>query len=167
MVAVAALERMSIENIWRALDEVADPEIPVVSLVEMGVIREVERDNDTVIVTMTPTFSGCPALLVMEDDIKTKLHEMGIEKVQVQNKLDPPWTSEWITDAAREKLKGIGLAPPPHHNGDFELALRNAALCPRCGSEDTLLRNSFGPTPCRMIFTCNTCGEPFEQFKPL
>lgn len=164
---MAPLQTQSIENIWRALDEVADPEIPVVSLVEMGVIREVERAEGGIIVTMTPTFSSCPALLVMENDIKEKLVELGVEKVEVHSRLDPPWTTEWITEKARQKLKGIGLAPPPRHNGDFELALRNAALCPRCGSEDTLLRNSFGPTPCRMIFTCNTCGEPFEQFKPL
>lgn len=164
---MAELREITREDIWRALDQIPDPEIPVVSLVEMGVIREVEQDNDTVIVTMTPTFSGCPALLVMEDDIKAKVYEMGVEHVQVQKRLKPAWTSEWITDAAREKLKGIGLTPPPHHDGDFELVLSNAAICPRCGSEDTILRNSFGPTPCRMIFTCNHCGEPFEQFKPL
>ena len=154
-------------EIWRALDEVPDPEIPVVSLVEMGVIRDVEIGPAGVTVTMTPTFSGCPALLAMEADIKSKLQEIGIEHIEVRNTFEPPWTSEWITPAAREKLKGIGLAPPPHHDGNFELVILNAAECPYCGSVDTIMQNSFGPTPCRMIFTCNSCTQPFEQFKPL
>ena len=167
MVAVGAALAVTVEDVWRALDEVVDPEIPVVSLVEMGIIRDVEVGGEGVVVTMTPTFSGCPALLVMADEIKAKVREMGFARVQVLNQFDPPWTSEWITKAARQKLKGIGLAPPPRHDGNFELVISNAAICPYCDSEDTVLRNNFGTTPCRMIFTCNACTQPFEQFKPL
>lgn len=162
-----AVLAVTVEDIWRALDQVPDPEIPVVSLVEMGVIRHVEIETSRVLVIMTPTFSGCPALLVMHEDIQAKVKQLGIENVVVENQFDPPWTSEWITAEARQKLKGIGLAPPPRHKGDFELVLLNAAICPYCDSEDTVLRNSFGSTPCRMIFTCNNCTQPFEQFKPL
>lgn len=167
MVAMGAALDVRVEDIWRALEDVPDPEIPVVSLVEMGIIRDVLVAEGAVVVTMTPTFTGCPALLVMEDEIKTKVRELGIDEVRVENRFDPPWTTEWITAEARQKLKGIGLAPPPRHDGDFELVILNAAICPHCDSEDTVLRNSFGRTPCRMIFTCNHCTQPFEQFKPL
>ncbi len=167
MVTVDKAAAITVEEIWQALDEVPDPEIPVVSLVEMGVIRDVKIRAAGVLVTMTPTFSGCPALLVMEAEITVKVKELGFVHVEVESQLDPAWTTEWITSEAREKLKGIGLSPPPRHDGDFELVILNAAECPYCGSEDTVLRNSFGSTPCRMIFTCNNCTQPFEQFKPL
>jgi ring-1,2-phenylacetyl-CoA epoxidase subunit PaaD len=158
---------ITVEAIWIALNTVSDPEIPVVSLVEMGVIRDVQLNDQEVVVTMTPTFSGCPALLVMETDIKICLEALGIPKVTVETTFDPPWTSDWITAEARGKLKGIGLAPPPMHNGSIEMVLVNPAICPYCNSEDTSMRNSFGPTACRMIFYCNHCNQPFEQFKPL
>jgi ring-1,2-phenylacetyl-CoA epoxidase subunit PaaD len=153
--------------VWEALDEVVDPEIPVVSLVEMGIIREVDIQEEQVVVTMTPTFSGCPALKVMEKDITTKLEEIGIEQVEVVSTFDPPWTSDWITPEARQKIKQIGLAPPKMHGGDFSPLLVEAVACPYCDSENTTLKNSFGPTPCRMIYYCNNCQQPFEQFKPL
>ncbi|MBI3159385.1 MAG: phenylacetate-CoA oxygenase subunit PaaJ [Chloroflexi bacterium] len=155
------------QEIWDALDEVVDPEIPVVSLVEMGIIRAVILDGARVVVTMTPTFSGCPALEVMEGDIKARLAQMGLEDVRVEKALDPPWSSDWISDAARAKLKGIGLAPPRVHGGDFIAVLDAPVTCPYCDSFNTSIKNSFGPTPCRMIFYCNNCQQPFELFKPL
>ncbi len=145
-----------------------DPEIPAVSLIDMGIIRQVEIDAaEGVTVTITPTFSGCPALQVMIRDIRTKLEELGIGQVQVSTALSPPWSSNWITERGRQRLKASGLAPPPAHQGDFAVMLLDPAACPYCDSRDTSLRNNWGPTPCRMIFYCNHCRQPFEQFKPL
>lgn len=160
--------KLTSENIWEVLDEVKDPEIPVVSLVEMGIIRQVEIAGKTVIVTMTPTFSGCPALQVMKSDIENRLRAAGISSVEVRQVLDPPWSSDWITAAARQKLKQFGLTPPPRHGGNLqEILLVDTVACPYCDSTNTTLKNSFGPTLCRAIHYCNDCQQPFEQFKPL
>jgi ring-1,2-phenylacetyl-CoA epoxidase subunit PaaD len=156
------------EQIWQALTEVCDPEIPVVSLVEMGIIRDVTaRDDGAVTVAMTPTFAGCPALHVMREDIEAKLKEMGATAVTVETTLSPPWSSDWITPAGRAKLKEFGLAPPPRHGGNINVVLLDLAPCPYCDSPNTSLKNSFGPTLCRAIYYCNNCQQPFEQFKPL
>jgi ring-1,2-phenylacetyl-CoA epoxidase subunit PaaD len=154
--------------IWKLLDEVKDPEIPVVSLVEMGIVRDVQvSPENTVTITITPTFSGCPALQAMKTDIRERLKQAGIEQTEVVTVYSPPWTTEWITDEAREKMRAFGLAPAPRHGGSFEVTLLDAVACPYCGSHNTTLQNSFGTTPCRMIFYCNGCQQPFEQFKPL
>ncbi|RMG95083.1 MAG: phenylacetate-CoA oxygenase subunit PaaJ [Chloroflexi bacterium] len=156
------------EEIWQALQDVKDPEIPVVSIVEMGIVREVSLTDNGVLVKMTPTFSGCPALEVMKNDIIERIHQMGIQNVQVETVLDPPWTSDWITDEAREKLRQFGLAPPPKHGGNLvSVAFLDVAICPRCGSTNTVIKNTFGPTLCRTIWYCNDCQDAFEQFKPL
>ena len=155
------------EQVWEALDEIVDPEIPVVSVVEMGIIRGVAVAGESVKVQMTPTFSGCPALQVMEREIEACLYQMGFTNIEVEIVLNPPWTTEWIQPSARQKLKGIGLAPPPRHDGDFIAVLIDPVACSYCGSEHTTLKNSFGPTPSRMIYYCNNCTQPFEQFKPL
>ena len=156
------------DDIWQALKEIPDPEIPVVSLVEMGIVRAVERNLDGgVTVTITPTFSGCPALEVMKTNIATRLQEMGFSPVMVRTILSPPWTTDWITEEARARLKQFGLAPPPLHGGDFAVLLFDPVACPYCDSENTTLRNNWGSTPCRMIFYCNHCQQPFEQFKPV
>lgn len=158
---------ITLDAIWKALDDVKDPEIPVVSVVEMGIVRDVAVDGGRVIVTMTPTFSGCPALRVMEDDIVNQVHALGVAEVGIQIILSPPWSTEWITEEARAKLKSIGLAPPPRHSGDLSLVLMDPVACPYCDSKNTSIRNTFGPTLCRAIFYCNNCQQPFEQFKPL
>lgn len=158
----------SLDDAWRALEDVKDPEIPVVSVVEMGIVRSVELEGERVQVKMTPTFAGCPALHAIREDIATRLLEAGAAEVEVVLSLSPPWTSDWITPEARRKLKEFGLAPPPHLGGAMLPILSlEVAACPYCGSEDTTLKNSFGPTLCRAIFTCNGCHQPFEQFKPL
>jgi ring-1,2-phenylacetyl-CoA epoxidase subunit PaaD len=154
-------------DIWYLLEQVPDPEIPPVNLVEMGIVRKVELAQDTVTITITPTFSGCPALHAMQSDIVQQLRDAGIEDVKVAITLSPPWTTEWITDSAREKLRQFGLTPPPRHNGDFELLLVETVVCPYCGSENTVVKNNWGPTPCRAIYYCNQCRQGFEQFKPL
>jgi ring-1,2-phenylacetyl-CoA epoxidase subunit PaaD len=160
--------QVTTDAIWQFLDEVKDPEIPVVSLVEMGIIRRVEISDGTVIVTMTPTFSGCPALQVMKSDIENRLREEGIAAIEVKQILDPPWSSDWITAEARQKLKQFGLAPPPRHGGNLqEILLIDTVACPYCDSTNTTIKNTFGPTLCRAIHYCHDCQQPFEQFKPL
>jgi ring-1,2-phenylacetyl-CoA epoxidase subunit PaaD len=133
----------------------------------MGIVRDVAIDGSHVTVTITPTFSGCPALDVMQDDIRKALRRAGVASVSVDTVLSPPWTSDWITDAGRAKLKAFGLAPPARHGGSLTLTFFDVVTCPRCDSADTTIKNSFGSTLCRSIWVCNTCQEPFEQFKPL
>ena len=154
-------------KIWQSLEEVKDPEIPVVSLLEMGIVRGVDVGEDgRVTVTMTPTFAGCPALLEMERLIVEKLAELGAEGA-VQTILYPPWTSDWITAEGREKLRAFGLAPPAVHGGNINVTFFEPVACPRCSSIQTTLQNAFGSTLCRAIYTCHTCQETFEQFKAL
>lgn len=157
-----------VKEIWQALETVKDPEIPVVSVVEMGIVRDVSIGEDGVVVKMTPTFSGCPALDVMRRDIEVRIHELGYENVTVETVLSPPWTTDWISDEAREKLRQFGLGPPAKHGGDLmSVAFLDVAECPRCGSKNTVIKNSFGPTLCKMIYYCNDCQDAFEQFKTL
>lgn len=154
-------------RVWAQLEEINDPEIPVVSIVEMGIVRQVRIENKSVIVMMTPTFSGCPALEAMRAEINSRLYAAGFERVNIQITHDPPWTSDWITPEAREKLKSLGLAPPPVHRGNFAVLLMDVVECPFCGSRNTSVKNTFGSTLCRAIYYCNECQQPFEQFKPL
>lgn len=156
------------EAVREALASVMDPEIPVISVVDMGIIRDVVVSPAGVVVTMTPTFSGCPALNVMQRDIEAAILRLGVEKVTVDVVLHPAWSTEWISEEGREKLRQFGLAPPPRHTGDpAAVAFFDLAVCPRCGSTNTTMRNAFGPTLCRMIWYCNDCRDAFEQFKPL
>lgn len=157
----------TVDQIWAAMGEIMDPEIPVISLVEMGIIRDVSFVGDGVSVTMTPTFSGCPALLEMETLIIKKVQAMGVEHVTVQKQMNPPWTSDWISEVGRQKLKDFGLAPPHQHGGNVMVTFFDLVPCPRCDSKNTSLQNSFGSTLCRAIWVCNDCKELFEQFKPL
>jgi ring-1,2-phenylacetyl-CoA epoxidase subunit PaaD len=155
------------KDIWQALEAVKDPEIPVVSVVELGVVREVSVDGDAVVVKMTPTFSGCPALHVIEREIEAKVRSLTTGEVTVETVLYPPWTTDWITEGARQKLKDFGLSPPMRHNGRLEITFYNLADCPYCDSANTTIKNTFGPTLCRAIYYCNNCQQPFEQFKAL
>lgn len=154
-------------TVWQLLDQVKDPEIPVVSVVEMGIVRAVKVFEDRIQVTMTPTFSGCPALQAMQTDIKNSLSAAGYAKVEIRITHNPPWTSDWITPEARQKLKDFGLAPPPVHAGNFEILLLDTVACPYCDSVNTSVKNTFGSTLCRAIYYCNDCQQAFEQFKPL
>lgn len=157
------------DTIWRGLEAVMDPEIPVISLVEMGIIRQVTVSGTNATVVMTPTFSGCPALVEMEILIREKIKSLGlgIDSVEVKKQLNPPWTSDWISEEGRQKLKSFGLAPPSRHGGNVTLTFFDVVHCPLCDSKNTSLQNSFGSTLCRAIWVCNDCKEPFEQFKPL
>ncbi|MBI5763830.1 MAG: phenylacetate-CoA oxygenase subunit PaaJ [Planctomycetes bacterium] len=153
--------------IWAALDTVTDPEIPVISIVEMGMVPSVLVDGDATVVRMTPTFAGCPALDVIRQNIVAAVKNAGYENVRVDVVFDPPWTSDRITDVGREKLKSFGLAPPGAACGSInELRIAEAA-CPLCDSTNTTLESIFGPTLCRAIHYCNDCQQSFEQFKPV
>ncbi len=156
-----------LDRIWDALQEVKDPEIPSVSVVELGLVRQVGFEGSTLIVTLAPTFVGCPALDVMRSSIEGQLTDIGVDQVDVRLVFKPPWTSDWITPEGREKLKQIGLSPPPVHNGQLEQAIEAQSTCPYCESSKTELKNSFGSTLCRAIYFCNNCQQPFEQFKPI
>lgn len=157
------------EQVWAALDEVADPEIPVVSLVELGVVRDVRIEDGRVHIGLVPTFLGCPALDRMRSDLAEKVVELGAEP-DIEVIRDDSWSTDRITPEGREKLRLAGFAPPaPRTNGETTLVqLQGCGFrCPYCGSTDTKLENIFGPTPCRSIRYCNGCSQPFEQFKTL
>lgn len=163
----ATEQRLTAGAVWRALQEVKDPEIPVVSVVEMGIIRDVRVDGPGARILMTPTFSGCPALHVMRAGIEEKVQSLGFEDVVVETTLHPPWSSDWITDSGRQKLKEFGLAPPAKHGGDVSVTFYEPVACPYCDSQNTIVKNTFGPTLCRAIYYCQACQQPFEQFKAL
>jgi ring-1,2-phenylacetyl-CoA epoxidase subunit PaaD len=157
------------EAVWAALGEIPDPEIPAISLVDLGVIRDVSVDGDRVGVELTPTFLGCPALEAMRRAIEAKVEELGGEAA-VEVIADDSWSTDRISPAGREKLRTAGFAPPaPRAAGATTLVqLRSKAFrCPYCGSTDTRLENIFGPTPCRSIRWCESCRQPFEQFKTI
>mgnify|MGYP005839247467 CR=1 FL=1 len=149
-------------EIWRVLDGVADPEIPVVSVVELGMVRAVSAgEGGRVEVVMSPTYTGCPATDAIRQDVTRALEEAGLEDFTVRYRLTPPWTTDWITEEGREKLQRYGIAPP---KADREAAYGGAA-CPRCGSADTEVVADFGSTPCKASMRCKSCLEPFEHFK--
>jgi len=157
------------EQVWEALGEIPDPEIPVISLVELGVIRGVEIEDGRVRVDFTPTFLGCPALEVMQTAMAERIRELGAEP-EVRVLTDDSWSTDRITPEGREKLREAGFAPPaPREAGAPTLVqLQSQAFrCPYCGSTDTKLDNIFGPTPCRSLRYCNACRQPFEQFKTI
>jgi ring-1,2-phenylacetyl-CoA epoxidase subunit PaaD len=154
------------EQVWEALAEIPDPEIPTISLVDLGVVRDVEVSNGTVRVRFAPTFLGCPAVEVMQRLMVERIRVLGAEpEIEVA---EEGWSSDWITDEGRRKLEESGFAPPTGAGPATLLQIQTAVhRCPYCGSVDTRLENLFGPTPCRSIRYCNACRQPFEQFKNL
>ena len=149
--------------LWDLLDEVKDPEIPVISLWELGVLQDIEQRGKTVAVTITPTYSGCPAVTVMAEDIVAELHAAGHDQVLVETLLSPAWSTSWMTAAAQDKLQDWGIAPPGCGSADIVAVIR----CPRCGSEDVRKLSEFGSTACKALYQCNSCAEPFDYFKPI
>jgi ring-1,2-phenylacetyl-CoA epoxidase subunit PaaD len=157
------------EEVWSALAELEDPEIPVISLVDLGVIRDVSVEGERVRVEFTPTFLGCPALEVMRDRMTEAIEGLGAE-AEVQVIVDDSWSTDRITPAGREQLRAAGFAPPaPREARIPKLAQLQSQVfrCPYCGSTETKLENIFGPTPCRSIRYCPSCRQPFEQFKTI
>ena len=160
---------VAVEQVWDALAEISDPEIPVISLVELGVIRGVEVEHGRVRVDFTPTFLGCPAIEVMQTAMAERIRELGAEP-EVRVLTDDSWSTDRITAEGREKLREAGFAPPaPREAGAPTLVQlqSHAFRCPYCGSSETTLENIFGPTPCRSLRYCRSCRQPFEQFKTI
>ena len=157
------------EAVLAVLDTVMDPEVPVLSVRELGIVRDVEIDDEgAVTVVVTPTYSGCPAIDVIERDIVGALHAAGIPGARIRTVYSPPWTSDWIPEPARAKLKAYGIAPPaPVGESDLVQLLRapRTPQCPYCDSRDTEVRSEFGSTACKSICWCRRCGQPFEEFK--
>ncbi len=144
-------------QVWDWLAEVSDPEIPVISVVDLGIVRDVARKDAKVMVTLTPTYSGCPATAVIEMDVAAKLREKGLDDFEIQRRISPPWTTAWISETGRKKLEDFGIAPPRAAGGP--------ARCPQCGSNDLEKISQFGSTPCKAQWRCRSCREPFDYFK--
>ena len=161
------------EDVFAVLDGVKDPEVPALSVVELGVVRDVSVDEaGAVTVAVTPTYSGCPAMQVIEADIVAALRARGVPETRVRTAYAPAWTTDWKSDAAKAKLEAYGIAPPgpaPAADDDLvPLRRRDAVVrCPYCKSDDTSLRSEFGSTACKSIRFCNSCRQPFEQFKAI
>ncbi|MDF0600427.1 phenylacetate-CoA oxygenase subunit PaaJ [Psychromarinibacter sp. C21-152] len=165
----------STDTIRNWLGEVPDPEIPVISVTDLGIVRDISWQGDTLVVAVTPTYSGCPATAFINMEIEAKLRDKGIEDFRIERRLSPPWTSDWLTPEAREKLRAYGIAPPIDGTApDGRTAARAARLagrsnlavdCPRCGSTDTEKVSQHGSTPCKAAYRCRDCLEPFDYFK--
>jgi ring-1,2-phenylacetyl-CoA epoxidase subunit PaaD len=157
------------QEVWEALAEIPDPEIPVISVVDLGVVRDVQVEHGTVRVEFTPTFMGCPALEVMREQMSDRIRALGAEP-QVEVILDDSWSTDRITPEGREKLRRSGFAPPTPRGTVAPTLIqlqRDSFRCPYCGSKETRLENIFGPTPCRSLRYCESCRQPFEQFKTI
>lgn len=167
---MGTVDGLTREEALAVLEQVPDPEVPVLSVVELGIIRDVEVTDAGVIVTVTPTYSGCPAMRVIEEDIVSALEARTDAPVSVRTVHSPAWTTDWMSDAAKEKLRAYGIAPPGKAPGvEFvTLTMRSETVeCPYCGSERTELRSEFGSTACKSILFCQACQQPFEQFKAI
>jgi len=160
------------DAVLAVLDTVMDPEVPVLSVRELGIVRDIEVDpQGAVTVVVTPTYSGCPAIDVIERDILGALHAAGFADAGIRTTYSPPWTSDWIPEPARAKLKAYGIAPPTAAttSGDLVQLLRapRTPQCPYCDSRETEIRSEFGSTACKSICWCRSCGQPFEEFKSI
>lgn|SRR5699024_51455 len=158
------------EDIKKLLSEVMDPEIPVLSIVDLGILRKVLVEGQKVMVRITPTYSGCPAMHAIENEIAKTLQLNGIHEFDIQTDFSETWTTDWIPDEAKQKLKDYGIAPPGKSESDEDflnnLTGKSAAVaCPYCNSSDTELQSEFGSTPCKAQYYCHDCHEPFEHFK--
>jgi ring-1,2-phenylacetyl-CoA epoxidase subunit PaaD len=157
---------------WDAVETVLDPEVPVLSVVDLGIVRDVREEGDVVVVDITPTYSGCPAMRVIEQDIDEALRQAGATTIRINTIFQPAWTTDWISEDARERLRAYGIAPPtgraPVGGELIPLERRARAVeCPRCGSSRTEERSEFGSTACKSIWFCTACSEPFEYLKPI
>ena len=158
---------LSKENILSALSEIPDPEIPVISIVELGVVREILPAGKDIEIIITPTYSGCPAMKQMEDDIRKKLKDNGFENIKITTTYTPPWTTDWLNAEARQKLQDYGIAPPEESTTDKSFLTNRPKhiTCPRCKSKNTVMVSQFGSTACKALYKCNDCLEAFDYFK--
>lgn len=157
-----------VKDLWDILDQVKDPEVPVLTIWDLGILRDIERKGKSVIVTITPTYSGCPAMDNITSDITQALNEAGYADVRVKTSLSPAWSSEWMSADGRKKLRNYGIAPPEDAGLDSDgLTPEAHAQCPHCGSRNTRRISEFGSTACKALFQCNDCNEPFDYFKKI
>jgi ring-1,2-phenylacetyl-CoA epoxidase subunit PaaD len=147
----------SVDQVWIWLQDVPDPEIPVISVVDLGIVRDVAWDTSALVVTVTPTYSGCPATAVIALDITTALQGHGVKDVRIETQISPPWTTDWLSDAGRKKLNAYGIAPPSPSGGP--------EACPQCKSTALSKISQFASTPCKAMWRCDDCLEPFDYFK--
>ena len=155
------------EELWALLEEVKDPEVPVLSIIDLGIVRHVDVENGSICITITPTYSGCPAMDVISMDIRLKLIEKGFRNVSIQQQLSPAWTTDWMSEEGKKKLKAFGIAPP-NPKQQFctsEMFQQEAVQCPRCDSYHTELISQFGSTACKSMYRCLDCKEAFDHFK--
>jgi ring-1,2-phenylacetyl-CoA epoxidase subunit PaaD len=161
-------------QVWAWLGEVPDPEIPVISVVDLGIVRDVAFEGEECVVTITPTYSGCPAMQVIAEDVEQALHARGLRHVRIATRLSPAWTTDWMSETGKAALKGYGIAPPVQQvidisgltHGVKRHAIQAPSVsCPHCGSSHTRLTSQFGSTPCKALYQCLACREPFDYFK--
>ena len=153
------IDSISIKKIWVLLQQVCDPEVPVLTILDLGIVRDVKINGDEVEVIITPTYSGCPAMDAISIDIKLKLIEHGYKKIKITSVLSPAWTTDWMSEDGKRKLKEYGIAPP-HRSDRVDIV-----ICPQCHSNNTKLMSQFGSTACKALYQCNNCKEPFDYFK--
>jgi len=166
---VANKEEITGEKIWQLLKEVCDPEIPVLSIIDLGIVKTIQVSGEKVQVNITPTYSGCPAMHTIALDIQLKLLEAGYKLVEIVTQLSPPWTTDNLSEAGKEKLKAFGIAPPVETTININILFGKeiTVKCPQCNSENTELISQFGSTACKALYKCNNCLEPFDYFKCL
>ena len=152
-------------EIYKLIAGIPDPEIPVISIEDLGILREVKIENDKVKIFITPTYSGCPAMKTIENDIIEILHKNEIEAFEIKTVFAPVWTTDWISDEAKEKLRKYGISPPEKSTSNKNLLLNKRLRCPQCNSENTTLISQFGSTACKALYKCDDCLEPFDHFK--
>ncbi len=154
------------ELVWERLSLIPDPEVPVISILDLGVVRDVRYDGTTLKIVITPTYTGCPAMNLFVAEIKAAMHDQGFDNVEIKTVYSPAWTTDWLSPLAKEKLRQYGIAPPVKDaDVDNPFAPAPVIPCPGCDSEDTKLISQFGATACKSLYSCNTCKEPFEYFK--
>jgi len=153
------------EKIWQVLADVTDPEVPVLTILDLGIVRDVSLENEIPVITITPTYSGCPAMDMISMNIRMAMLESGFQNIKINTILSPAWTTDWMTEAGKEKLKAYGIAPPVGKIFDEQLLEATPIQCPQCDSWNTRLVSEFSSTACKAFYVCNDCKEPFDHFK--
>ncbi len=157
--------KISLEQVWQILEEISDPEIPVISIVDLGIVRDVHVEENHVEIFITPTYSGCPAMDMIAMNIRMELLQHGFSNIKITQQLSPAWTTDWMTEKGKEKLREYGIAPPVGKIIDQEFLESLKVECPQCHSKNTKLLSQFASTSCKALYQCQDCKEPFDYFK--
>ena len=152
---------ITVDELWKLLEQVPDPEIPVLSILDLGIVRDIKLHDQQIEIIITPTYSGCPAMDAISMDIRLKLIEYGLKNIKITSVLSPAWTTDWMTEEGKIKLNKYGIAPPKMSSDKSD----TPPICPQCKSADTKLLSQYGSTPCKALYQCNECKEPFDYFK--